>query len=69
METNDQKKPSLKACVLGRITEEQVCPRSRLFFHSRECFVWFFWFISVLVGSLAVAVAEYVVFYPSVRTI
>lgn len=59
----DTKNPqdSFKSTVLKRIDEEKVCPRSRLFFHSRECFVWFFWFVSVLIGALAIAVTEFVV--------
>lgn len=56
-----QPQSDLKQCVLSRINDEQVCPRSRLFFHSRECFVWFFWFLSILVGAFAIAVLLYVV--------
>ncbi len=46
----------LKAEVLKRISTEKICPRSRLFFRSRECFVWSLWFITVLVGAVAVAI-------------
>lgn len=56
-----QSNKPLKDTLFQRIEKEGVCPHSRLFFHSRECFVWFFWFISVLVGALAVAVSAFVV--------
>lgn len=46
--------------VLRRIESNQIQPRSRLFFQTRECVVWTFWFISVLLGALAVAVTLYV---------
>lgn len=55
--------PNLKQDILRRIDEEQICPRSRLFFTSRECFVWTLWLASVLVGALAVAVLLYVAVY------
>jgi hypothetical protein len=51
----------LKKLLLDRIEDEQVCPRPRLFFRSRECVVWFLWLISILFGSLAIAVTEFVV--------
>ncbi|MCA9363036.1 hypothetical protein KC851_01830 [Candidatus Kaiserbacteria bacterium] len=53
----------LKDCLYDRIEDEAVCPRPRLFFHSRECLVWFLWLISVLIGSIAVAVSLFVVMH------
>lgn len=55
--------PNLKQDILRRIDNEQICPRSRLFFTSRECFVWTLWLASILVGALAVAVLLYVGVY------
>jgi hypothetical protein len=62
MNTNNTppKKP-LKDALFERIESEHVCPRSRLFFQSRECVVWFVWFFSIVVGALAVAVSLFVV--------
>ncbi len=51
----------LKDALFERIETEKVGPRSKLFFQGRECGVWFLWFLSVLVGSLAVAVTLFVV--------
>jgi heme/copper-type cytochrome/quinol oxidase subunit 2 len=59
-ETNTQHKP-LKQTVFERIEAEHVCPRSRLYFQSRECLVWTLWLMSVVVGSLAIAVSVFVV--------
>ncbi|MCA9362243.1 hypothetical protein KC906_02620 [Candidatus Kaiserbacteria bacterium] len=58
---NNSQSKRLKEVVFDRIEHEKVCPHSRWFFHSRECIVWFFWFLSVLVGALAVAVSLFVV--------
>jgi len=55
-----ENKPKLRECIFKRIEDEQVCPRSRMFFHSRECFVWTLWFLSIVVGALAVAVSLFV---------
>ena len=52
--------PSVKDAVLTRIDQDHIKPRSRWFFHSRECVVWFLWFVSVLLGAVAVAVTIYV---------
>jgi hypothetical protein len=49
----------LTTCIFERIEAEQVCPRPRWFFHSRECVVWTLWLLSVIVGALAVAVTLY----------
>jgi hypothetical protein len=54
---------SLKTCIFDRIEAEGVTPRSRLFFHSYECGVWFLWLVSVVIGSLAVAVTWFVATY------
>lgn len=53
----------LKQALFERIEREQVQPRSRLFFRSQECFVWFLWFLSVVVGSFAVAISLFVVLH------
>ncbi len=53
--------PHLKTQVLQRITKEQICPRSRWFFRSIECVVWTSWFVSVLVGAVAIAVTLYAI--------
>jgi hypothetical protein len=60
-----EKKPQkpLKDALFERIEQDKVCPHSRLFFHSRECFVWFFWFLSVVVGALAFAVTFFVLLH------
>ena len=51
---------TVSSSVLERIERDQIQPRSRLFFHSRECVIWALWFVSVLVGAVAVAVTLYV---------
>lgn len=51
----------LKDALLQRIEEDNVCPHSRLFFRSRECFVWSLWLISVVIGAFAVAISLFVV--------
>lgn len=56
-----QSTPDLKHAVFERIERENVCPRSRLFFQSRECVVWTLWLVTVLVGALAIAVSLFVV--------
>ena len=53
----------LKETLFERIESERVCPKSRLIFQSKECFVWFFWFLSVVIGALAVAVSLFVVIH------
>lgn len=62
-QTETRTEKPLKQCVFERIESENVCPRSRLFFHSRECFVWFFWFLSIVAGALAIAVSLFVVMH------
>lgn len=61
MKSDQQKTKCLKSSVLSRIESDHMCPKSRLFFRSRECFVWFLWLFSVLFGALAVAVTLFVV--------
>ncbi len=51
---------SVCGSVLSRIETDHIQPRSRLFFHSRECFVWFAWFVSIVIGAVAVAVTLFV---------
>lgn len=46
--------------VLSRIDREQVQPRSRLYFKSKECFIWTAWLLALLVGAIAVSVTLYV---------
>lgn len=52
-------KKTLTTCVFERIDAEQVCPRPRWWFRSRECVVWTLWLLSVVIGALAVAVTLY----------
>ncbi len=52
---------NLKSTLFERIEEEKVCPRSRMFFKGRECFIWTLWLISVVAGALAVAISLFVV--------
>lgn len=61
MEQPGSEPTNLRQSVLERIDRDRVCPRSRLFFHSRECFVWTLWFITVCVGALAIAVTLFVI--------
>lgn len=61
MEPQTQLSGDLKSQVLARIEKEAVCPRSRLFFGSRECGVWALWFLTVLFGALSVAITLFVV--------
>ena len=61
MEEQEQKtNTSCKSSVMSRIECGEVCPRSRRFFQTRECFVWALWALSVVVGALAVAVTLFV---------
>ncbi|MCA9357310.1 hypothetical protein KC872_03795, partial [Candidatus Kaiserbacteria bacterium] len=59
-ETQQSKKP-LKETLFARIEEGNVCPRSRWVYFCQECMVWTAWVISVLIGSLAVAISVFVV--------
>jgi len=60
----DKKQPNcLKSSVLSRIDSEQLSPKSRLFFQSQECFVWFLWLLSVIIGAFAVAVSLFVMMH------
>ena len=61
--SHTDKDGSLKRTVLDRIDREGVCPRSRLFFQSRECLVWTLWLVTVLGGALAVAVSLFVLLH------
>jgi hypothetical protein len=49
--------------VMDRIKGEEICPRSRGWFTCLECFVYTFWLVSVLVGSVALAVLFYIVLH------
>lgn len=57
--TTPQRTPVCNA-VLQRIEYDNVQPYSRLFFQSKECFIWMIWLLTLLLGSLAVAVTIYV---------
>lgn len=61
MKESPKKPKCLKTSLFERIESEHVCPRSRFFFRGRECFVWFLWLLSVVVGAFAVAVSLFVV--------
>jgi hypothetical protein len=65
MNMNSEQKTTkqLKETLLHRIESENVCPKSKLFFQSRECLVWFLWMLSVVVGAFAVAVSLFVVIH------
>jgi hypothetical protein len=64
MEEHTEKQPeSCKGSVMERIACGDVCPRSKVFFKTREYLVWFLWGLSVVLGALAVAVALFVVSY------
>ena len=54
------KKESCKGDVMNRIECERICPRSRMFFQTRECIVWVLWLLSIVVGALSVAVIIFV---------
>jgi hypothetical protein len=54
-------KKNLKDTLLNKIESENVQPRSRMFFRSRECVIWALWLVSVVVGGLAVAISVFVV--------
>jgi hypothetical protein len=60
-DTNPTKNKELKRALFDRIEQEHVCPRSRMFFRGRECFIWLLWLMTVVVGALAVAVSAFVV--------
>lgn len=59
---NTSSKP-LKDVVFERIECEHLCPKSRWFFLAREVFFWSFWFLSVLIGALAVAVSLFILIH------
>ena len=59
----EKQKLPVKECVLNRIKAEGVCPRPRLWFQTRECFVWLLWLVSVVLGALAVTVSLFVIVY------
>jgi hypothetical protein len=60
MKTNNQSK-QLKQALYDRIEAEKVCPKSKIFFRSRECLVWLVWVISIVLGAFSVAVSLFVV--------
>ena len=51
---------SVCGVVLSRIEREQLQPHSRLYFQSKECFIWTAWFVALLIGAIAVAITLYV---------
>jgi hypothetical protein len=51
---------SLKDCVMGRIESEAILPRPKLFYTTRELFVWSLWTLSIVIGAFAVAVVSFV---------
>lgn len=59
----DSEQQNLKERLFERIEMDHVCPRSRWFFHSRECVVWSLWLLSVVIGAFAVAVSFFVVMH------
>lgn len=62
MNTSESQTPKpLKEALFARIECENVCPRSRIFFKTREYAVWVLWLLSVLIGALAVAVSLFMV--------
>lgn len=60
---NETLSKPLKDSLFEKIEADKVCPRSRLYFWSQECTLWSVWFLSVMVGALAVAVSLFVVFH------
>jgi len=60
MKNTPPNKSSLKNTLLERIEQENHHPRSRWFFRSRECVIWFLWLITVIVGAAAFAVSFFV---------
>jgi heme/copper-type cytochrome/quinol oxidase subunit 2 len=64
METENQSElKSVKSTVYDRIQCEKICPRSRGYFLSQECFIWALWIVSIFIGALAVAVTLFVLTY------
>ncbi len=57
---NNQQNSSITSRILDRIATEHITPRRRLVFVLREWGVWILWFLTVLIGALAVAVSLYV---------
>lgn len=51
----------LKTALFEQIETEKVCPHPRIFFQGRECVVWSLWFLSIVIGALAIAVSLFVV--------
>lgn len=60
MKTESENKKLLKESLFARIESEQVCPKSKLFFRCKECFVWMFWVVSVVIGAFSVAISLFV---------
>jgi hypothetical protein len=57
MSTNDTSPlHSLSSSVLERIEEEQITPRARGVFLSRDFAIWTLWLLSVLLGAVSIAV-------------
>lgn len=53
----------LKDALFNRIEDENLQPRSRIFFKSRECVMWALWLMSIFIGALAVAISVFVVLH------
>lgn len=51
----------LKSQILSRIEEESVTPRARWIYTARESALWGLWILTILIGSLAIAVSIFVV--------
>ena len=58
---NEEK--DLKQSLWQKIESERVCPRPKWYFFCLECSLWLLWFLSVVVGSLSLAAAWYVISY------
>lgn len=56
---------NLAECILRRIESEQIEPTPRWYFLCMQYLVWFLWFLSVVIGALAIAVMLYVSMHAS----
>ncbi|MFT5832356.1 MAG: hypothetical protein ACI9SY_000743 [Candidatus Paceibacteria bacterium] len=53
---NQQTSKSIQDRVFSKITEENVCPRSKYVFWCQNTSVWIIWLVTVLLGALATSV-------------
>lgn len=53
----------LKACVLGRLEENNLNPKPKILFIIKEVIFWFLWLLSTGIGAVAIAVTLFVVGY------